>query len=66
MAYEIVPIMYDVNTVEFAVKNTVTGRYEVEGCHTIGDAEQELEAILAHNDAVAAGPFSTAQCEAKR
>lgn len=58
---EIVPYMYDCNTVEFAVKDIHTGRYIEEGCSTILEAEQERDRYLAEMHAMNDGPFSTAQ-----
>lgn len=43
---EIVPVMYDVNTVEFAVKDTATGRYVAEGCRDVRDAEDKRDRYL--------------------
>ena len=57
---KIVPYMYDANTVEFAVKDTTTGRYIVEGCAPSTEAEAERDAYLAEMHAFNAGPFSTA------
>lgn len=62
MTIQVVPYLYDANTVEFAVKDTVTGRYIVEGCSTIAEAEIERDAYLAEMHRFNDGPFSNAQC----
>lgn len=54
---EIVPYLYDVNTIEYAIKDTVTGRYIVEGCRDMADAEDELETYLSEMHAFNDGPF---------
>lgn len=40
MAVEIVPYMYDVNTVKYAVRVAVTGRYIADNCETVQEAER--------------------------
>ena len=61
--FEVVAYMYDVNNVEFAVKETATGRYWAEGFSTPDEAEQELAAIVEEMHAFNNGPFSSAQCK---
>lgn len=60
---EIVPCMYDCNTVEFAVKDVATGRYVAEGCATVDEAERERDAYLAEMYRLNDGPFSAAQSQ---
>lgn len=56
---EIVPCLYDVNTVEYAVKDIATGRYIVEGCETVADAEIERDIYLDEMHSFNAGPFAS-------
>ena len=42
--YEIVPAMYDCNTIEYFVRNGLTGYILIEGCRTMAEAEREIAA----------------------
>ena len=57
---EIVAYLYDCNTVEFRVKDALTGRIIADCCATIAEAEAERDAYLDEMHAFNAGPFAGA------
>lgn len=62
MSIEIVPALYDCNTVVFHVRDMGRNGYLVaEGCETMAEAESERDAYLGEMYAFNDGPFSAAQ-----